>query len=438
MSFALFIVLNAVLLIRPEDLMPAIAGTRLYLISISLAVLIALPNILRRLHPAALVRQPFTVCVFGLLAATALSHFVRGQMDRLVEFVPEFAKVVVYYLLLISVVDTPARLRAFLGFLVLFIGVITALGLLQYHEVIDVNALRPVEQRELNESTGELTSYPRLCSVGIFNDPNDLCLVLTLGIICCLYRATTAANGAEAAAWVLPIGLFGYAMVLTRSRGGLLGLLAAIGAYMVAKLGWRRAVPFALLGIPVALLAVGGRQGNLDVISEGTARARIMLWAEGFATLMRSPYWWLTGIGAGEYVTEVDQVAHNSFVHAYVELGLLGGTFFLVAFTLAARALYRLCPVSHPRIPRRLAAFAPFLFAMVVGYCGGMYSLSRNYIVPTYLCLGVAASYCAMAWPEPPPQYRVSPVWLKQSVLIGLGGVAFLKFFTQMAGSLGQ
>ena len=438
MSFALFIVLNAVLLIRPEDLLPEVAGTRLYLIVISLAALTALADIVRRLGPAELFRSPITVCVLGLLVAAGLSQVVRGRMSQAMDFVPEFAKVVVYYLLLIATVNTPARLRFFLGCLVLFIVIIAALGLFQYHGLIDVEALKPVEQREYDAGTGEIISYPRLCSCGIFNDPNDLCLVLTFGIICCLYRAATASTHPAAAAWLAPVGLFGYAMVLTRSRGGFLGLLAAIAAYLIAKFGWRRALPFVLVAVPLVLLAVGGRVSNIGLGAQDTAHTRVMLWAEGIAAMTRSPSLWLTGIGADEYVNEVGMVAHNSFVHAYVELGLLGGTLFLAGFVLAARMLYRLRPAIRPALPPNVAAFAPFLLAIVVGYCGGMFSLSRNYIVPTYLCLGVAASYLAMVLPNPPAPYRLSPVWVKQTALIGIGGLVFLKAFTQLAGNLGQ
>jgi putative inorganic carbon (HCO3(-)) transporter len=378
--------------------------------------------------------------VLGLLAATAVSQLARGRVDEALEFVPEFTKVVIYYLLLVAVVNTPARLRMFLGFLVLFIAVVAVLGLLQYHEVINVEALRPVEQREYDPNTGEVVSYPRLCSAGIFNDPNDLCLALTLGIICCLYHATTSESYPIAALWLAPVGLFGYAMILTKSRGGLLGLIAAAAAYLVAKFGWRKALPFILVGPPLAVLLMGSRQVSADMDAHDTAYERVMLWAEGFAVLTRSPLWMLTGIGAGEYASENEggRVAHNSFVQAYVELGLFGGTLFLVAFFLAARMLYRLCQPLRTPLPRRLAVFPPFLLAAVVGYCGGMYSLSRNYIVPTYLCLGLAASYLAMALPEPPARYRLSAVWLKQTVLIGLGGFVFLKFFTQVAGALGK
>src|SRR5579859_6624922 len=111
MSFALFILLNAVLLIRPEELYPEIAGLRLYLIVISLCLVTTIPKLLPQLSVPMLARRPITVCVLGLLGAVTLSLLVRGQMSAAEEFVPEFAKVVVYYLLLVSVVDTPARLR---------------------------------------------------------------------------------------------------------------------------------------------------------------------------------------------------------------------------------------------------------------------------------------------------------------------------------------
>jgi hypothetical protein len=115
----------------------------------------------------------------------------------------------------------------------------------------------------------------------------------------------------------------------------------------------------------------------------------------------------------------------------------LGGSLFLCAFVLAVRMLYSLRREERPNIPFSLASFQPFILAMVVGYAAGMYSLSRAYIVPTYMCLGIAQAYLGLALPNPPVQFRLSPVWLKQTILIGAGGLVFLKFFTQFAGRLG-
>ena len=94
-------------------------------------------------------------------------------------------------------------------------------------------------------------------------------------------------------------------------------------------------------------------------------------------------------------------------------------------------------PNRSIRPAARLRALAPFLFALVVGYGIGMYSLLRNYIVPTYLCLGAAATYLTMAMPRPAPEFRISALWLKQTVTIGVGGVLFLRVFTMVAGRLG-
>src|SRR5262249_52301436 len=112
------------------------------------------------------------------------------------------------------------------------------------------------------------------------------------------------------------------------------------------------------------------------------------------------------------------QVAHNSFVHSYTELGFFGGTFFVAAFYLAIAALHRLkrrsLRISNPEI-RRLR---PYLFALVASYAVGMLSLSRGYVVPTYLTLGLAAAYLRLANVRPTlPLLRVSP-WLVRRLLL--------------------
>jgi O-antigen ligase len=437
MDFALFIALNAVLLIRPEDFIPEVTGAHLYLILIIANLLVALPKFLNRLRPAELAKRPITVCALGLVAAAGLSHLAHGRITAAYEFVADFAKVIVYFLLLVAVLDSPSRLRTFLGFLVALIIVVAGLGLLQFHEYIDYDALRPIMQPEYSAEEGGEIYVARLCGPGVYNDPNDMCLVLTLGVVCCLARAATAANLLTTGLWLAPIGLYGYAIVETRSRGGLLGLMAALASLLVAKFGWRRALPVALLGLPAILLAIGGRQANINLGSSDTARERVMIWAEGIKALTDQPIYMFTGIGAGELEESTGQVSHNSFVHSYVEMGLLGGSLFLAAFVLAGRMLFSLRPAKQPDLPSDLAALQPFVFALLIGGAVGIYSLSRNYHVSTYMYLALAEAFGVMALADPPAAFRVSWLWLKQTVLTGAGGFAFLKFFTQFAGSLG-
>src|SRR5262249_48662457 len=212
MSFVLFIVLNGILLIRPEELWPEIAGLRLYLFVIAINLLSAWSSIIDQFRPGQLKDRPITVCVLGLLAASALSLLAHGRLDEAEEFVPEFAKVVAYYLLLVAVVTTPTRLRMFLGWQIVFITIVATLGVLQFHEYIDIEAIKPIIDRRTDLETGEVIDVLRLRSSGIFNDPNDLCLILVFGSVCAFYLAATARSWAMSGRWLLPIPLYVYTL----------------------------------------------------------------------------------------------------------------------------------------------------------------------------------------------------------------------------------
>ena len=439
MDFALFVLLNAVLLIRPDDLVPELAGLRMYLMVIGLCVLAAGPRLVDLLRPSALAARPVTACVLGFLAAGVLSQVARGQPGVGFGFAGDFGKTVVYYLLLVAVVDTPARLRAFLGWMVWLIAALAALGLLQYYGAIDVHALRSLEDRRwIDPETGQIVLLTQLRSMGMFQDPNDFCLVLVFGAVAAAYRAATAGSVVAAVPWLVPAGVFLYSVALTQSRGGLLGLLVAVVAFLVARFGWRRAVPLGLAALPVVAVLFAGRatdMGSTGGENGGTANQRLQLWAEGFKLLSTSaagPQSVLTGVGVGRYAGFVGHVAHNSFVHAFVETGLVGGVLFTGAFALAALVVYRAPPARPGADPHGLAVMRPWVFAQVVGFSAGIFSLSRCYVVPTYIPLGVATAYAALAWPVPPEWYRVT----RRGALIlagfGFGVFVFLHTFTRL------
>jgi O-antigen ligase len=191
----------------------------------------------------------------------------------------------------------------------------------------------------------------------------------------------------------------------------------------------------ALVLLPALALVFAGRQTNFELGAGDTAQERIRLWSEGFSELLRGNP--LTGIGAGEYAEVCDQVAHNSFVHGYVELGLIGGGLFLCAFYLAVWGLHsvRRSPAVTKR--RGLAQLQPYIFAMVVGYAAGAFSLSRNYIVPTYLILGLATAFLGMAQWSSTRSGRLDGRLLRRLGLVAAGGMVFLKLLTQAFAQFG-
>src|SRR5262249_49497969 len=145
-----------------------------------------------------------------------------------------------------------------------------------------------------------------------------------------------------------------------------------------ARYGWKRTVLLGAVVGPVVFVLFGGRQLRIDVDStDDTGQERIQKWADGLSYFREEP---LLGIGAFNFKEEMGLQAHNSFVSAYVETGLLGGSLFAGAFYFALWPLARLRRSGAPIADPRLRRLAPYVIAVVAAYAIGIFSLSRNYI----------------------------------------------------------
>jgi O-antigen ligase len=424
MSFFLFLLVNAALFIRPGEIEPELQSLPIYLTLISACAIATFAVEQTGPAPRQLLANPITACVIGVFFAVVLSHLSRLALWDAAAAGTEFSKIVVYYILLVAVIVTPERLRWFLLLLIVSISVLTILALLQYHGWINIASLEVLQERMWHPETGELTLIPRLRSTGIFNDPNDLCLVLILGMGTCLYFVF----GSEPR-WIRGLALaalivFAYALTLTQSRGGFLALLAGLLVLVRERSGWLKSLAFAGIAVPLLFLVFAGRQTSIDP-SEGTAQDRLQLWSEGFALFREAP---LFGIGHGRYADMVGLVAHNSYVHCYTELGFLGGTAFVGAFFLAVTSLRKVDSTSEASVEAELARFRPYLLAVVCGYMVGMFSLSRVYIVPTYLILGLVAAYTQMTSME---SARAELRLLRRLLLVSCLALGGLYIFTR-------
>jgi putative inorganic carbon (hco3(-)) transporter len=435
MNFVLFIALNAVLFVRPQDLLASSgeesAGSRIYMIVIILCLLTTFQQLLFQFKPASLFRRPITCCVIGMLLCIQFSKVVNGYVDVFDNDFSESAKVVLYFLLLMALIDTPERILTLMGWLVLFVVVLSVLGSLQYHDVIDIPGMKPVEQSDYEPVTGNAITIARMCSLGIFSDPNDFCLILTAATICCRCRSAFASSTAGSFLWNCPIVLFFYAVLLTKSRGGLLGLMAGVIALFYARFGWKRSIPLSAGVLGLGLALVGGRQANINASGDDTSGERIRLWSDGLDAMTRSPVSIFAGIGVGGYAGEFGLVAHNSFVQAYVETGVLGGTLFLGAFYLGAWGPRRANAEGALDEQPALAKLQPFVFALTLAYAGGIFSLSRVYTLSTLLTFGWGGAFMAMAYPETPSWFCFNKKMVKRLCIVGVVGFVFLRLFTR-------
>lgn len=390
MHFVLFILVNAVLFIRPMELVPGLEEFPLYEMLIAACTLVTLPLIIRRFNIRDLRERPVAACALALPVAVALSLLTHGLFGIALNLSFQFCKVLLYFWLFITIIDSPERLNRYLLCLVVFVTFLSSLALLQYFEQIDIPTLTRLEQVEHDEETGEITYTPRLRSTGIYHDPNDLSLILLVAILISLYRLNRREAGVLRFGWLAPILLFGFALALTKSRGGFLGLMASLFILFRFRFGWWRTIVLSGLIFPALLLLFGGRQTDFSAASSGTGQDRIQLWSEGLYLFRQFP---LFGIGYGNYADEVGLVAHNSFVHCFTELGLFGGTVFLGAFFSAFLTLYRAGTIDPDLVDPEVLRLRTYLLALLAAYTGGLMTLSRAYVPPTYMILGLACVY---------------------------------------------
>jgi O-antigen ligase len=292
-------------------------------------------------------------------------------------------------------------------------------------------------ENDYDELTGEITKIPRMRATGIFNDPNDLSMIIVAAMMLVAAGLFYKRLGFQRFALAAPLGFLFYCLTLTQSRGGLLALLAGCGALLYTQWGAVRAGLVGMAGIPLVFMGLGGRQVEIAsaMTGGGTGENRAELWSDGLQLFKGSPVF---GIGQGFYVEEVGHVAHNSFLHAFVELGLLGGLMFLGLFAVAGWSLWRLKPVRRDIAHPGLRHVQPYLVALIAAICMSMMTLSRSYAISSYLVAGIALSYEHLVRPDVElPALRFNPQLVQWLAVASVGFIATVYFYIKFLHRLG-
>ena len=400
MDFALLILVTAFLRIRPEDFVPALEPLQVYAIAILVCTAFALHKLAAELSAVFAGQRPIVAFMFGIMIFIFLSDAAQGEVALGLNSAFEFVKVIVFVLLLVGIVDSPGRLRWFLACVVVIDLVPTSLATLHYYGYIHIpafDALASTDTPDIDPDTGGAVIVRRLIATGMFADPNDFSEILNTGLMFCFSGLLEKAAGFARGIWLAPIALFGWALKLTGSRGGLLGTFAGLAVLFWARFGRRKAILAALIFVPLFLMVAKGRFTQFSA-SEGTGKARVEIWHESFDALRHSTI--IFGVGALRHVEVVGRATHNGFLCAFTELGILGGSLYFGAFYYALTTLWRLGSTSftiHDPVVRRLH---PYILAALVGYAINEMSLTHPYTVVTYMMLGLATVCLRLADPD--------------------------------------
>lgn len=394
LAYALFTLTTATLFLRPAELFIAFADWPIYEVLILSTLLLTYQSMQGHFCWYYLQRQPITLCVLGVLVAVVVSHFQHFFLSGVVEGATLFLKTVIYYGLLVTVVNSPSRLRGFMMTVAIFATAMVALCVLDFFEIFDFEFIQHLADFDGVTDEDEVLTTLRMRGTGIFQDPNDMAAAIVIAGILCTYFLTDKSFDNLRFGWLIPLAILFVGLLCTKSRGGLLSCAVAGLVFVGLRYGRKVAMVAAVLGVCMLPL-VAGRQTEID-LEDGTGQDRIKLWRDGFDAL-KSPDL-LFGVGQSNYYDVVGLVAHNSFIHAYVELGIIGGTTFFGCFFFAAFQLYRMSRLPEGALTGELNRMRPFMVSLLVGWSTALFSLSRCYVVPTYLVLGACAAYLNLVW----------------------------------------
>lgn len=222
------------------------------------------------------------------------------------------------------------------------------------------------------------------------------------------------------------------AYFFTNSRGGVLGLGAAL-----TIIGWRRYGPrlgttLIVIGL-LGVVALGpSRLAEMDA-EEDSAQGRIQAWAEGLAMLRSRP---LFGVGYGMWTEHHPLVAHNSFVQVLGELGLAGGAAFFGMtywYFAAIRRVAALPKVAEWPFNSWQVGFT----AMGAAFFVSVFFLSRQYNPVLLTVIALGASYVSVATEGQGTVVVSTATDRKRVIFLTLGAVVALSIIVRVFGVFG-
>ena len=422
MAFGFLIVYVLVLLVRPQEWYEPVRGFELVNVAAILTIFAAFinPSPDQRLT-GTVWRNKHGRLMWGLLLGVVLSQLVYGRVHGAVDAFSEFGKCCVLLFMTMTLVDNPKRLRRMMWVIVISAAIFCIHGAMQIKTGYGFANVEPFG----SFFNGDF----RVQGTGMFQDPNDFAMLYVVAIpfVFTFLQTHTMILAKFFVAASFPAML--YVLYYTQSRGGVVGLGAMSLAYVWFSMRTailRLLVISAVLGVVVAFGPARARES----VYEGSAGGRIMQWGYGNQFLKQNP---LFGIGYGRWLDYSDQVAHNSFVTCYGELGLFGYSFWFSLLWLVLRSVYKIVRLEPlDRGTRRLAIG---LFAALAGFYASAFFLTRTYNPFLYLMLGLGIGLIRYVGRQPycPAGYLdITNRDIGQSVLMAVASIPAIWIFVRL------
>ena len=226
---------------------------------------------------------------------------------------------------------------------------------------------------------------------GYLEDPNELALATAMGLpfaFAFFERKKNVYTGILAG---LSFAMVVACIFLSQSRGGMIALGAVLATKFVKRFGLKvGGVVMAVAAVPLMILTT--MTGRSEQDAEGSATERTELLQAGISMVTSYP---IFGVGKGQFPAREFMTAHNSYVLAGAELGLVGFALWSMVFYLAVKvpvsALRQLKEVEGPAAEECRIWSTALLASLLSGMLGSFF-LSWTYHNYLWIYIGVAGA----------------------------------------------
>ncbi len=374
------------LYVRPQDIVTALRPLHLPLLTTLGLSLLVIINIIRSqdrkiLWPAGMTTFAILIALMGVGVVSSYNNYWAFY------YMKEIAVTIIMVFLTINLATTFTKLNGVIG-MIIFAHVMYSLkGLKQY-------------------LVGNSVGTTGIVGSDFMGDENDFALTLTVIFPFIFFKIQRAKTRRMRFVWICLATLVLIASMATMSRGGFLGMSAALFfCWAVSANKIRNAGVILLIVLVVALISPERYMGEIRSIKdthEGTANLRLEYWKAGMRMYAEFP---LIGVGQGNsgnylptYIdlpnpdTKWGRALHGTLPLVFAELGTIGFIIYVVLFFQCGLYVRRMLhfPVDDPDDREHLRYYSHSLTASAIGFMVSATFLSALYYPHIYVLAGIA------------------------------------------------
>jgi hypothetical protein len=259
---------------------------------------------------------------------------------------------------------------------------------------------------------GTTSVMGRVRYLGVLQDPNEVALATSMAVPFAFSFLELKRTMTRLLLLLATVTLVGTAVVYSQSRGGQLVFAAVLGAYFTKKYGIKRGMILAAV-MAVPLLVIGGREGEE---ADQSSMDRLEAAAAGIKMFFSYPF---TGVGYGQFTNHHGLTAHNAYILALGDLGLLGMWLFITLLITSIKIPVTV--LSHPAYDAEGQSTKALAMAMLATFGGasiGIFFLSWTYHYVLWIHFGLSGGlYATIKARDPSFEVRTT----RRDILLALG-----------------